>query len=97
MTTRQAYERSGHSDKIQDYQPSHDAAWIVPIFWNIKSISGGAGEVIKPGDLRDYCECQGVLLTRQERGIIYAMDAEFRAALAMQRADNDKYMASNNK
>jgi hypothetical protein len=97
LTTRQAFERAGQESKIDDYEPKGFSAGFVPIFWKLKSLCEGPSDPIKPAELKDYCDCQGVLLNRQDRAIIYSMDAEFRAALAKQRVDNDKFMASKNK
>jgi hypothetical protein len=92
MSTREMLERSGRGHLIDPYDVPKEYEYLIDLFWRIKSISGGIDAVIAPAILRDYCLDQGVLLNRQERGIIYSMDATLRGALADQRRANDKYM-----
>jgi len=92
MTVRQMYEKTGREYRIDDYFPPVEYQYLIDAFWKIRSFCL-QDEPMKPGLVREYCLDRGVLLNRDERGILYRTDAEFRAALNKKRRDNDRYMA----
>ncbi len=86
-------ERGGHADKIDDYFVSSEYEYLVEAFWQLKSLAGGLDSTITPSLLRDYCVDQAILLDRNERAIIYGMDAEFRGAISEKRREHERYMS----
>jgi hypothetical protein len=97
MTLREVMERSGREDMIDEYLPDWKSDYLVNSYWNLRQFLPGLDDPITPGFLRDYCADQGILLTRQDRAIIYQMDAALRKALADKKADIERYMADRNK
>ena len=89
LTTREAMDRAGK--EVPDYAPSPDMRYLVADFWNLKRYLPEISAPITPGLVRDYMECQGALLTRAERAIIYATDYALRGALADQIAKNERW------
>jgi hypothetical protein len=86
---RQMLENTGRADRIDDYQPDPVYSYLIDAFWRVRQFCG-SDDPVNPSMLSQFCKDQGVLLNRQERDIIYRMDAEFRGALAKQRRDNER-------
>lgn len=80
--------RTGRGHRIDDYNPDPEFLYLIEAFWVAKGYGGDLDEPLR----REYLE--GTLLDRNERAIILAMDRAFRPALASERAQNDKYLAS---
>lgn len=93
MTLRDMLERSGRSDRIDDYTPSWRSNYLIEVFWKLKSLLDEVSNPLHPGLVNDYCRDQGILLSREERSIIYQMDGEFRAALSKKQSDINRAMA----
>ena len=93
MTLRAMLEKSGRSDRIADYSLSWRSEWLVSQFWKLKGFLADMATPLPPNIVRDYCHDQGVLLTREERDILYRMDSVFRAALSKKSSDINRAMA----
>ena len=93
MTFRRMLERSGRMDRITDYSLSWKSQWIVEQFWKLKAFLPSIETPLPPNVVLDYCRDQGVLITREERNILYRMDSDFRAALSKKKSEIDRAMA----
>lgn len=89
MTTREAMERAGKS--VPEYAPDVEYHHIVSAFWELKRFCKEMADPITPDLMAHYLACQGALLSRDERSIIYKTDYALRGALAKERAKNDRY------
>lgn len=83
--------RTNRSERIDDYTPDPEFNYLIEAFWIAKGYAGELSDPLQREHLSD------TLLDRNERGIIFAMDRAFRPALAQERANNDKYLASKRK
>lgn len=92
MTLAEAMTRGGQV--VPDYSPPIEWQHIIEVFWKLKRFLPEIDDPISPSLVRDWCECQGVYLTKQDRSLIYAMDHSVRSALSKQRAENDRYFAN---
>jgi hypothetical protein len=93
MTYREVLERSGRGDRIEDFAPSWRSSDLVSSYWKIKDILGSIDDPVTPQVLSAYNAELGFLLKRDERAIIYRMDATMRRELSKKRAANDKALA----
>ena len=93
MTLRMMLERSGRGDRIEDYAPSWRSQYLIEAFWKLKGFLDEMSTPLPPNIVADYCKDQGVLITREERNILYRMDSDFRAALSKKKSEIDRAMA----
>lgn len=95
MTKREAFKRSGNVAPIVRLPP--DMRFVLDVFWRVKRFCGEISDPILPGVLRDYCDDQGIALSRFERQSVYTLDYEVRTALSAKRAENDRYITDKGK
>jgi hypothetical protein len=67
--------------------------WLVELFWMLKRFVPDITDPITPGLVRDY----GLRLARHDRELLFSFDAEMRAALSKQRAENDRWQMDKGK
>lgn len=91
MTKREAFRRSGQVAPRVHVHPT--MRFVVDIFWRLKRFCAELTDPILPAVLRDYCEDQGIALSRFERHAVYTLDYEVRTALSAKRAENDRYIS----
>lgn len=92
MTLAEAMQRGGKEPP--DYSPSYQWMYIVEHFWRLKQFVAELSDPIQPRLVKEWCECQDVVMTKSDRSLIYELDHSFRVALANRRAENDRYFAN---
>lgn len=92
MTTRQAMEKSGK--KVPNYAPDGQFSYIINWFWRVKRFNADLTDPILPSTLKDWSTCQGILISRWERNIIYQTDYALRMAMLKTRDENERYKAN---
>jgi len=97
MTLRKVLEKSGQEDRIDDYLPSWKSEYLINAYWELRKFIPELSDPITPGLVNDLRADGSFLLNRQERGIIYQMDAALRNELSEKRAEIDRYMSNRKK
>ena len=82
-TRRQRNERFDRSDLNPSAEDVPGGERLEDIFWQLSRFRGSGlngPEPLQPGTVRDWCQLTGRPLSRQEIGVLFAMDGAYLGA-----------------